>query len=155
MKKNKGILLAAALTTFYAFSPVQAKFDIPDHVYRLSQLNEVQEAAKKSGKPITFVYSNKETSCSMATAASKDILQELKDYSPIIYVEQDDIKKFPAALDKAFRAKESGEYIPKTVVLNADVDTMVCILPYAAAPLRGKLIQQVQEIISAHTQAEL
>ena len=154
MKNYTGIIIAAALT-FFTFSSVQAKFDIPDHIYSFSQLKEAQKRAKSNGKPIVFVYSNKDTTCALATAASKDILQKFKNHSPIVYVEQNDIKNFPAALDRAFRAKESGPYIPKTVVLNADVDKMVCILPYADTPQREKLIQQVQGIISAYAQAEL
>ena len=47
----------------------------------------------------------------------------------------------PTAPYKAFQAKEAEQYISKTVVLNADIDKIICILPSAQAAQKGKLIQ--------------
>jgi len=140
---------AAVLMLFLALSPVQAKFDIPAHVYTVSQLKAAQEKAKNNKKPITFIHSVKATTCGLATAATEDVFQELKDYSVIVFVEPNDIETLPAVAKKALRSPESGRYIPQTVIVNSDMNQVIRILPYAGRSERKKLIKEVQEIISA------
>ena len=136
------------LLTFLVFSLAQASFEIPGHVYKVSQLKAAQQKAKSNREPITFIYSNKNTDCGLATAASKDIFQGLKKYSVIVYVERNDWNKLPAIVRSGINSPESGRYIPKTIIVDSGINKIICILPYAKTKQRKELIKQALAIIS-------
>jgi hypothetical protein len=142
--------LAALLLTVFFSSSAHAEFDLPDYVHTASQLNEAQEKAKSSGQPITFVGSNKESTCPLTTAASKEVFAGLQEQSTVVYVEHSDLNSLPEAVSNALDSEEAGRYLPKTVVLNADMDTVIAILPYAEAEQRVARIKEAQEKIAAY-----
>ncbi|CAK8711626.1 MAG: hypothetical protein CDV28_12716 [Candidatus Electronema aureum] len=150
MKKNVQHTIAALLLTFLSFSSALAKFDIPDYVYPASQLKEAQEKAKSSRKPIAFVGTDKETTCPIATAASQEIFQGLKDSCIIVYVEQSDIDNLPDVAGKALDSEEAGKYIPKTAVVSADASTLILILPDAQPEQRAMKIKEAQGKIAQY-----
>ncbi|MCD4820400.1 MAG: hypothetical protein K8S23_17105 [Candidatus Cloacimonetes bacterium] len=135
------------LLTLLVFSFAQASFIIPNHVYEVSQLKAAQQKAKSNRKPITFIYSDKNTDCGLATEASKDVFQGLKKYSIIVYVELNDWKNLPAIVRYGINSTESGKYIPKTIIVDSDFKKIICILPYVKNSQRTKLIKQAQAII--------
>lgn len=57
MKRYNFVLMILLAVTFYA-SSTSAAFDIPSHVYRIDQLQQVKEEAKTEEKQIVFLYSN-------------------------------------------------------------------------------------------------
>lgn len=153
MKNHVASTLAALLLTFLSSSAVSAKFALPDYVYTASQLKEAQEKAKSSRQPLTFVGSNKNTTCPLTTAASEDVFAGLKDYSTVVYVEQGDLDSLPAPVSNALDSEDAGQHIPKTAVLNADMDKVIAILPYAEAEQRPERIKEAQEKIAAYQRA--
>lgn len=150
MKKNAQHTIAALLLTFLSSSSALAKFDLPDYVYPASQLKEAQEKAKSGKKPLAFVGTNKETTCPIATAASQEIFQGLKDSCIIVYVEQDDVDNLPKIAGKALESEEAGKYIPKTAVVSADASTLILILPDAQPEQRAMKIKEAQEKIAQY-----
>lgn len=152
MKKTVQHALAALLLTFLSFSSALAKFDLPDYVYPASQLKEAQEKAKSSRKPIAFVGTDKETTCPIATAASQEIFQSLKDSCIIVYVEQGDIDKLPDVAGKALDSEAAGKYIPKTAVVNADASKLILVLPDAQPQQRAAKVKEAQEKITQYMQ---
>ncbi|MCW5205332.1 hypothetical protein VU08_00130 [Desulfobulbus sp. F5] len=150
MKKNAQHTIAALLLTFLSSSSALAKFDLPDYVYPASQLKEAQTKAKSGKKPLAFVGTNKETTCPIATAASQEIFQGLKDSCIIVYVEQDDVDNLPKIAEKALESEEAGKYIPKTAVVSADGSTLILILPDAQPEQRAMKIKEAQEKIAQY-----
>jgi len=145
------ISLVIMLLTFTTSSFVQASFNIPSHVFTMSQLKTAQKVAKNNKKPIAFILSDKNTDCGLATAASKDIFNGLKNHSIIVYVQSGkDWDKLPAIVKSGMSSSESGKYIPKTIVVNSSLKNIICILPYAKTKQRRKLIKQAQSVISRH-----
>ncbi len=139
------------LGIFLIVSSTFAAFTVPCYVYRIDQLKEAQASAKNNGMVLTFLYSNENTSCSLATAASTDVIQELKQRSVIIYVNSkngNDWEKVPAIVRRALISSEAGRFIPKTVIVNAEMDKVIFIIPYAAQPERNKLLKEAIKKIS-------
>ena len=148
MKNCISIILTTALAILLTCSLAQAVFDIPEHVYTMSQLKKAQEKAKTDEKPLTFIGSNKETTCPLTTAASENIFQGLKDYSIIVYVEESDLNALPAIISTALDSSASGKYLPKTVIVNQSMDTVIHMLPYPNKEQGEKNIKEAQKIIS-------
>ena len=150
MSKFLKINLILLLLTFSSSSLVLASFSIPSYVYKVSQLNSARSVAKKTNKPIAFVYSNKKTDCGLATAASKDLFKGLKNYSVVVYAERKDWNKLPHAVQNSINSPEAGKFIPKTIVVDSGCRNMICVIPYAKTKQRRQLIKQAQKILSRY-----
>lgn len=107
-----------------------ASFDIPGHVYRIGDLVQAQEEAKADGKPIVFLYSNEDTDCPLAAGASINIMRKFEQSAVTVYVCRDDWAEIPLIVKHAINSPASGEFIPKTVVVDSDIKRVVSIIPY-------------------------
>jgi len=136
------------LIIFSTSSFVFAKFSIPSYVYTVDQLDSARSIAENSETPIAFVYTNKNTDCGLATAASKDLFQGLKKYCMVVYAEQKDWGKLPRVVQRSIELPESGQYIPKTIIVDSSCNKMICVIPYAKPAQRQQLIKQAQKLIS-------
>lgn len=109
-------------------------FTIPPYVYRVEELEAAMNKAKASREPIAFLYTNENTSCGLATAASLDVIGEFKDGMVIVYVssanEDNDWARVPRIVKNALISSEAGRFIPKTVVVNPEVTRVISIIPY-------------------------
>ncbi|MDD3814192.1 MAG: hypothetical protein PHZ02_06050 [Desulfocapsaceae bacterium] len=143
--KTTLILLALSCITV---SFAQASFEIPNYVYTVSQLRTAQQNAIDSNKSITFVYANKNTDCSLGTAASIDLFNGLKDHSIIVYAERNDWNNLPPIVKSGINSPEAGKYIPITVIVNSNLDSVIRIIPYAKTKQRGELIKQAHSQLS-------
>lgn len=150
MKKIIRISFVFLLLAFSTSSFVQAAFNLPRYVYKVNQLNTAQKHAKSSNKPIAFIYSDKNTDCGLATSASKDLFQGLKNYCVVVYVEHKDWNKLPNIVRSGINSPESGKYIPKTIVVTSSLKGVICIIPYAERSQRTQLIKQAQNLISTY-----
>jgi len=144
--------LAALLLAALSSSSAWAKFELPDHVYPASQWKTAQEKAKSGKKALAFVGTDKETTCPIATAASLDVFNGLKDSSLVVYVEQGDLDSLPKIAGEALDSKEAGSYIPKTAVVSADLNKLILILPDSEPAQRRENIKAAQEKISNYLQ---
>ena len=145
MKKIFCGTLIVLTGTLLIISSAFAAFIVPDYVYRIDQLKDAQASARDNGIAITFLYSNENTSCSLATAASLAVIRELKQRSVIIYVSSEndsDRKKIPAIVRQALKSSEAGRFIPKTVIVNAEMDRVIFIVPYAKQPERDRVLKE-------------
>jgi hypothetical protein len=152
MKKHVLCIVPALLFTLIFSTVALAKFDLPDFVYTVSQLKKAQETAKAHKKPLAFVGTDKESTCALTTAASKEVFQALKDSSIVVYVTFEDLDKIPQLATTALDSPAAGEYIPKTVVLDWNASKMVYMLPYFDSPQRQDRIQAMHKAISAFVQ---
>ncbi|MGR0482893.1 MAG: hypothetical protein ACTFAL_16245 [Candidatus Electronema sp. V4] len=152
MKKNAQHTIAALLLTSTFFSSALAKFDLPDYVYPASQLNEAQEKAKISKKALAFVGTDKETTCPIATAASLEVFNGLKDSSVVVYVEQGELDNLPKIASEALDSEAAGKYIPKTAVVSADLSKLILVLSDAEPAQRAEKIKAAQDEISSYLQ---
>lgn len=148
MTKTLQVCFALLLFIFTFSSIVSAAFSIPGYVYNVGQLSNALSVAENSNKPITFVLSDKNTDCGLATAASKDLFQGLHNYSIVVYAEHKDWEHLPDIVKFGLNSAESGKFIPKTVVVDSGCKNILCILPYAETAQRKQLIQQAQQLLA-------
>ncbi|WP_417910455.1 hypothetical protein [Candidatus Electronema sp. PJ] len=152
MKTHVKNTLAALLLTALSCSSAWAKFELPDHVYPASQWKIAQEQAKSGKKALAFVGTDKETTCPIATAASLEVFDSLKDSSVVVYVEQGDLDSLPKIASEALDSEAAGKYIPKTAVVSADLSKLILVLSDAEPAQRTEKIKAAQEEISKYLQ---
>ena len=122
-----------ALLAFLALaSAAFAGFEVPKSIHSADDLDKALADAKAKNKPVTILYSNKETTCGLCSSASTQIIKELKPKSVMLYVEASDLSKLPEAARTAIRAEESGKFIPKTVIMNSDLTAPIAYVPYSS-----------------------
>jgi len=149
---KKYLSITALLLTALSCSSAWAKFELPEHVYPASQWKTAQEQAKNGKKALAFVGTDKETTCPIATAASLDVFNGLKDSSAVVYVEQGDMDKLPKIASEALDSEAAGKYIPKTAVVSADLSKLILVLPDAEPTQRAEKIKAAQAEISSYLQ---
>ena len=101
---------------------------------------------------MAFVGTDKETTCPIATAASLEVFDGLKDSSVVVYVEQGDLASLPKIASEALDSEAAGKYIPKTAVVTADLSKLILVLSDAEPAQRTEKIKAAQEEINKYLQ---
>ena len=124
-------VLTWLLILFPAFQ-VSAGFSLPDDAYRMSELKNATENAIKDDWPLAFVLSNENTTCGLATNATIAVFNVLSEDCIIVYVHASDteMNKLPKIVYKGLTSKESGRYVPITVIVNAEMNHVIDIVLY-------------------------
>lgn len=119
-----------------------AEFEMPKHVYRMTELDKATAEAKQKNEPITFIYTHEKTSCGLCRAASLNAADRLKSKSVVVYADSDtEWAKIPAVVQEALSSPEAGKYIPKTVIANADFTKVLAVIPYALGDEQNDLLR--------------
>ena len=129
MKKHS-ILLMVLLILAFSASSAPAAFSIPSDVYGIDQLQQATQIAIANNKQIVFLYSNKDSTCPLASKASINIMQRFKNSAIIVYICKQDKAKIPRIVRDALKSPEAGKYIPKTVVVDSGIKQVAGIIPY-------------------------
>ena len=148
-------LLIGAIFSMITASPSYAEFSIPSHVYTVDQIEEAKDIAKATAKALTFVYTNKDTKCGLATSASLDAFKELQKETIIIYAcsgNDQTRSQIHSLVRRAINSPQSGQYIPKTVIVDSKITKVIAIIPYTRDPNRRKqLFNEANNIISSQS----
>lgn len=140
-------LLALALN-----SPAVAGFEVEKSVYRMDRVEAAQSEAKSEGELITFMFSDENTTCSLCSGSSLAMMDSLGKKSVVIYVDaKKDWKKLPRLVQTALSKPEAGKYIPKSVVVDADISKVIAIVPYARGSEQEKLIKTARKVMKEAT----
>ena len=129
MKKRWTMIIVLIVT-----SSVFAGFKLPRRSYTIDQLEEAKEKSETTGKPIAFLYSNKNTTCPLAEDASTAMIKALKLRTIIVYLE--DWNAAPENVKQAL--KKRGKYIPRIVVFNSKVDEELGLVTYTEVKTKGR-----------------
>src|SRR6056297_1876868 len=87
-------------------SKLMAGFEVEDSVFRMDKLQQAKEKAKAENLPLTFMYSNENTSCGLCSYASANILDTLEDESVLVYVNNGDRNELPQIVKNAINKPE-------------------------------------------------
>ncbi|MEN6440016.1 MAG: hypothetical protein ABFD97_15680 [Syntrophobacter sp.] len=121
-----------------------AGFSLPPEVYRIGSLKEAQDKARSTNIPMVFIYSDENSSCGLARAATLDVIGELKGYALIIYVSRNDSARIPQDVIKAMNSPAAGKFIPKSVVVNPRTNKVEMIIPYISD--RNRRIEEIRKV---------
>jgi hypothetical protein len=84
-----------------------------------------------------------------------DVIQGLRDDSVIVYAtskrDADAWAKIPKIVRRAINSPQAGKYIPITVIVDSEIERLICIVPYSRdANNRKNLLREARDIISAN-----
>ncbi len=149
MKKYQSALFCL-LVMLTALTAARAGFRLPTGVYRLSELEAAREKAGTWKKPITFVYTDEDTTCPLCEAASLDAMKSLKYRTVVVYAHAgSDWQQLPSPVKTALNSSAAGRYIPKTVIIDPDFQNVIAVIPYSGDRReRSKMFREALQQIS-------
>lgn len=128
---------------------VLAGFEMPKSVYRINELEAAKAEAKAKNKPLTFIYTMDRSSCGLLQAASLGAADRLKAKSIIIYANSpEDFGLLPPVVQTALKSEAAGKYIPKTIVVDTDMNNALAIIPYASGAEFENSLKDARSAIS-------
>ena len=148
MKNQIGIAIVVLLLA----SQSMAGFTISKKIHRMNQFDEAKAEASSDGKPITFIYTDTSSSCGLCASASLNAIDRLKSKTVVVYINSgNEWNLLPSVVQDALRKPEAGKYIPKTVIVNPEIEKVIAIVPYVRSTKeQNKLLKQARkEIVKA------
>lgn len=125
-------------------------FRVPGTVFRMDELAQAQARAREKDKPIAFLYSDERTGCGLCVRASVQMIDELKMRCVLVYVDsRQNFTGYPPRVAEALRAPEGGQTIPKTIVMDADLDQVLLYVPYARGAALDDALKQAKKTLAA------
>lgn len=132
------LLLLGGLTA----GPARAEFEMPKHAYRMDKLDQARAEASANDEPLAFIYTHEKTSCGLCRSASLNAADRLKGKTVVVYANCDqDNGALPPVVKEALGTPEAGKYVPKTVLVDAKLEKVLAVIPYALGDEQNKLIK--------------
>ena len=146
MVPSPALFLPVIVCSLFLATVCSAGLSLPGHVYQLEDIEEAIEEARGWSQPIAFVYTDLDCGCSLAESASYDAFRELKSDMTIVYAcSKNEWPELPAIVRTALKTSESGQYIPITVIVDAQITEVLARGPYIRDP--AKRILTLEETI--------
>lgn len=120
----------------------EAGFELAKGVYAFDAYAEAQADAKAKNKPLTFLYSNTNSTCGLCAHASKLSMEEFRRQTVMVYVPPGAVQQLPESVQAAMNSEKAGRFIPKTVVTDPAAEKVLAIVPYAASPEYDQLLKR-------------
>lgn len=126
MKKLIYLVMAAAIT---ASALAETKF--PRGSFQSGELEKAKEQAASSKKRIAFIYTEKNSTCSLCQNAAEAYIDAVKSKTVIVYLDSKNGAAYWANLSEPVRKSLGvGKFIPKIVVTDATAETVIASLTY-------------------------
>lgn len=100
-------------------------FKVPSKIYQVSELEKAKIEAAAKGKPISFLYSDKDSTCPLCSSASEVMIKELSNKTVMVYART--TSDLPPQVIKAL---EPGRFIPKVAILDPTLETSLGTVTY-------------------------
>lgn len=135
-------ILQMLLVGGLAAGAARAEFEMPKHAYRMDKLDQAKAEATAKGEPLAFIYTHEKTSCGLCRNASLNAADRLKSKTVVVYANSDqDGGALPPVVKEALATPEAGKYVPKTVLVDAKLEKVLAVIPYALGDEQNKLIK--------------
>jgi hypothetical protein len=127
-----------------------AGFKLPSKVFEVEELEKAQVEAAAKGKPIAFLFSNKDTTCPLCSDASATMIRELGSKTVMVYVRN--VSGLPESVVKALTP---GQYIPKIAVLDDKLESSLGTVTYEAVKSDSRAaFRDIEKAIREYKKAE-
>lgn len=129
--KNPNIGLAMTIrcllvTVFIAVPSLGlAGLDLPSKVYSVADLEKAKAEASAKGKPLSILYTDKDSTCPLCNSAASTMIKELGSKSVMVYART--TGELPGNVKDALRP---GKYIPKIAVFDPSLETTLGAVTY-------------------------
>lgn len=142
--------IVAVLLSLVWASGAWAGLEITKDMYRAPQMAEAQAEARAKGKAVCILYTDADSTCPLAAQAARDAIDALDSRVVVVYVNaRGEHEALPAAAKTSLNSPESGKFIPKTVVLDAELGEVIVLIPYAKGQERKDLLTDAKRTITA------
>lgn len=143
-------LLLTALLSIIVTATCQAAFRLPSGVYEIGKVDEAIEKSRSRGLPITFMISNTDTECGLTTAASEEILKELRTVTVIVYCQR--TADLPETARQTVQGVDRGKHIPYAFVMTPEMDHIMGTIKYEDVRNNSrKTFQEIKKSIKDRT----
>lgn len=112
------VLMTAPSLTF-------AGLELPSKVYSQADLEKAKTEAATKGKPLSILYTDKDSTCPLCNGAASTMIKELGNKTIMVYVKN--TSNLPANVQAALRP---GKYIPKIAVFDDSLETALGAVTY-------------------------
>lgn len=120
--KIKHLLLAAFMATP---ALALAGLKLPSKVYEVADMEKAKAEAASKGKPLSILYTDKDSTCPLCNAAAGTMIKELGMKTVIVYAR--DINGLP---DNVRSAMNIGKYIPRIGVFDDKMEKALGTVTY-------------------------
>jgi len=127
MKLLLSLLLLTGVTAM-------AEIRFPSSSFTIQELAEAQKSAEAKGRPIAFVYTDKNTTCGLCSGATDLIIDNLKMSAVLVYLSN----KADAPPQVAAALEERGKFIPKVVIFDAALQNNLGLVTYEEIKTDGE-----------------
>jgi uncharacterized tellurite resistance protein B-like protein/ribosomal protein S27AE len=130
-------LIFMLFVVFSLFSQIREQREYAEYksnifasVYQISELPQAQAKARAQRKPIMFVYSRRQSNCSLTRQANFYLIEKMHTRAVIVFAEvgDSDWAGLPCFVQKEFT--EIGSYIPRAVFVNSHMKDIVASIPH-------------------------
>jgi len=111
-----------------------AEIRFPSSSFTIQELAEAQKSAEAKGRPIAFVYTDKNTTCGLCAAATELIIDNLRMSAVLVYLSN----KTDAPPQVAEGLEERGKFLPKVVVFDAALQKNLGLVTYEEIKTDGE-----------------
>lgn len=155
MKPLRGILLVPLFTVMLGIA--RADFRPRSGEYLVADIESAQSEARSGNKPLTFILTNPNTTCGAARSMFNEVHRGLRGRSILVFCNSSagaDRSMIPPMVTTAFSAPASGRFIPKTVVVDAEITRVLAHIPYTADQReRARLLREARSMISEYARS--
>lgn len=129
-------------------------FTVPKAVHEAAAIENAKEEAKKENKPVTFLLSDKGTTCPICSGASSSVIKELKSKSVLVYVKTGEESNLPESVRNAISAS-GGKALPFVTVMDHSLTNTIATFAYTDdATFKKDLRDAEKKMKAAKTEAK-
>jgi hypothetical protein len=145
--KSRHLLFALLIA---APSVALAGLKLPSKIYQEADLEKAKAEAVTKNKPLSILYTDKDSTCPLCNSASNTMIKELGNKTIMVYVR--DINGLPESVKNALR---EGKYIPKIAVFDDKMEKALGTVTYESVKEDSrKAFREVDRAIKDYKKAE-
>ena len=127
-----------------------AGLKLPSKVYEEADLEKAKTEAATKGKPLSILYTDKDSSCPLCNNASATMIKELGNKTIMVYVRT--INELPAPAKEALR---EGKFIPKIAVFDDKLEKALGTVTYESVKADSrKAFREVERAIKDYKKVD-
>ena len=104
-----------------------AGLDLPSKVYAVADLEKAKAEASAKGKPLSILYTDKDSTCPLCNSAASTMIKELGSKTVMVYARS--TVDLPGNVKDALRP---GKFVPKIAVFDSSLETTLGTVTYEA-----------------------
>jgi hypothetical protein len=124
--KCRPLFFVAVLSVSIVSMSLRAELELPRGTREAADLAAAQAEARKEGKPVAILYTDKDSTCPLCNGAATTMIEEIERSTVLVYARTKE--GLPDQVGEAL--SREGKYIPKLVVYDAELQEELGLVIY-------------------------